>query len=381
MSNHTTNITGITPILNVGVVGCGNINPVYMENISENFSDVINITACSDLSMERAQATADKFNIPKVLDFQQLLKDSETELILNLTNPTSHASVNLEILDAGKHVYSEKPLAIEMEHGQQIIDKSIANNLMVGCAPDTVLSEEIQTCRRIIDDGMIGKPVSATAFFGSHGVERWHPNPEFYYKHGGGPMFDIGPYYLTTLINLIGPVKRVTGSHIKTFPQRGTKDKKIDVEVSTHVVGILDFVSGAIGNITTSFDIWGPTHDIREHAKKSIEIFGTEGTLTVPDPVHLGGKINLLSMGKNKEMEWHEVPLQSDQSSEVRGIGLIEMAWAIRNQMPCRANGNIANHVLEIMHAVHTSYDNGKHVELKTTCEKPPSITKAFFEI
>ena len=290
------------PNINVGVVGCGNISPVYLENICRNFSDVINLVACSDLSNERAVATSKKFDIPKVLDFPQLLQDPEVELVLNLTNPLAHASVNLKALEAGKHVYSEKPLAIEPEDGQRIINRSISGNLMVGCAPDTVLSPGLQTCRKIIDEGMIGEPVSAIACFGSHGVERWHPNPEFYYEEGGGPMFDIGPYYLSALVNLIGPVKRVTGSHARMFPKRIAGDKKIDVEVSTHVVGLLDFESGAIGNITTSFDMWGPTRDVRAHTKKTIEIYGTEGTLTVPDPVHLGGRIRLLKMDDDKEM-------------------------------------------------------------------------------
>ena len=362
------------PNINVGVVGCGNISPVYLENICRNFSDVINLVACSDLSNERAVATSKKFDIPKVLDFPQLLQDPEVELVLNLTNPLAHASVNLKALEAGKHVYSEKPLAIEPEDGQRIINRSIASNLMVGCAPDTVLSPGLQTCRKIIDEGMIGEPVSAIACFGSHGVERWHPNPEFYYEEGGGPMFDIGPYYLSALVNLIGPVKRVTGSHARMFPKRIAGDKKIDVEVSTHVVGLLDFESGAIGNITTSFDMWGPTRDVRAHTKKTIEIYGTEGTLTVPDPVHLGGRIRLLKMDDDKEMEWIEMPLAYEEIGEIRGMGLVEMAWAIKQQRNCRVNGNVANHVLEIMYAIHKSSDIGRHIELNTTCEKPNGV-------
>ena len=375
MDDQETNFGSMSkPNINVGVVGCGNINPVYLENIRENFSDVVNIVACSDLSIGRAIATSRRFGIPKVLDFAKLLQEPEIELVLNLTNPAAHAFINLEVLEAGKHVYSEKPLAIDLEDGQKIVNKSISKNLMVGCAPDTVLSTGIQTCRNIIDEGVIGEPVSAVACFGSHGVERWHPNPEFYYKNGGGPMFDIGPYYLSTLVNFMGPVKRVTGSHMRTFPHRFGRNKKIDVEVSTHVVGVLDFESGAIGNITTSFDMWGPTMNVREHTKKYIEIYGTEGTITVPDPVHLGGRINLLRMGKGKEMEWTEIPLAYDRVGEVRGIGLIEMAWAIKQKRICRANGNIANHVLEIMHAIHKASDIGKHIELKTTCEKPSSV-------
>ena len=362
------------PNINVGVVGCGNISPVYLENIRRNFSDVINLVACSDLSNERAVATSKKFDIPKVLDFPQLLQDPEVELVLNLTNPLAHASVNLKALEAGKHVYSEKPLAIELKDGRRIINKAISSNLMVGCAPDTVLSPGLQTCRKIIDEGIIGEPVSAIACFGSHGVERWHPNPEFYYKKGGGPMFDIGPYYLSTLVNLLGPVKRVTGSHARMFPQRIAGDKKIDVEVSTHVVGLLDFESGAIGNITTSFDMWGPTRDVRAHTKKTIEIYGTEGTLTVPDPVHLGGRIRLLTMDGDKEMEWIEMPLAYDEIREIRGMGLVEMVWAIKQQRTCRVNGNVANHVLEIMHAVHKSSDIGRHIELDTTCERPDGV-------
>ena len=364
----------IAPVVNVGVVGCGNINPAYLGNIQEKFSDTINLVACSDLSTERAVATAETFGIPKVLHFEQLLQDPDIELVLNLTNPSAHAYINLSALESGKHVYSEKPLAIEFKDGQKIINTANSNNLMVGCAPDTVLSDGIQTCKRIIEEGIIGKPVSAIACFGSHGVERWHPNPDFYYKNGGGPMFDIGPYYLSTLVNLIGPVKRVTGSHMSAFPQRIGKNTKIDVEVSTHAVGILDFESGAIGNITTSFDMWGPTKDLREHTKKYIDIYGTEGTITLPDPVHLGGQINLLTRGTDNEMEWNEIVLEREQVPEVRGIGLIEMAWSIRQNRNCRVNGDVANHVLEIMHAIHTSSDTGRHIDLETTCLKPETV-------
>lgn len=356
----------IKPRINVGLVGCGVISPTYLTNIRENYNDIINIVACSDLSSDLAYKTSKNFEIPKILTFEELLEESNIEVILNLTPPNAHAPITIKAIEAGKHVYSEKPLAIELKDGQKIIDKAIENNVMVGCAPDTILGPGIQTCRKIIEEGIIGEPTAVITIQGNRGHEGWHPNAEFYYQKGGGPIFDMGPYYLSTLINLLGPVKRVTGSHKKTFSKRTKKNNTtINVEVPTHVVGILDFQSGVIGNIFNSFDTFQPT------CNNYIEIYGTTGTLTVPNPNSFSGPINLLTRNNNNEMERKEVSLAYDEEGAARGIGLVEMAWAIKDQRICRTNANIANHVLEIIHAVHQASDVEKHITLNTTCEQP----------
>ncbi len=358
--------------IKVGVVGCGNISPVYFEHIDTRYN-VIEVAACADLVREKSQSSAERFGVPKVLTTQELMADPEVELVLNLTNPDAHAEVSLLAIDAGKHVYSEKPLAVKREDGQAILDSASAKGVMVGCAPDTVLGAGIQTCRRAIDEGAIGEPIAATAFMVNHGHEGWHPSPEFFYKVGGGPMFDMGPYYLSTLINLMGPVSRVTGSHRRTFDTRTITSEPlngtvIDVDVSTHVVGVLDFESGAIATVITSFDIWGS--DLPR-----IEVYGTQGALSVPNPNLFEGAVRLKRAG---ERSWSDVPLAYKEGG--RGMGLAEMAWAIHQGRPGRASGEVANHVLDIMHAVHEASDQGSHVELATTCERPAMVPTGLAE-
>ena len=358
--------------IKVGVVGCGNVSSVYFEHINTRYK-VIDVVACADLLRERSQGAADRFGIPNVLSTEELMAYPQVELVLNLTNPDSHAEVSLSAIDAGKHVYSEKPLAVRREDGQAILDSAAAKGLMVGCAPDTVLGAGIQTCRKVIDEGAIGDPIGATAFMVNHGHEAWHPNPEFYYKVGGGPMFDMGPYYLSTLVNLMGPVKRVTGSHRRTSGQRTITSEPlngtvIDVDVSTHVIGVLDFESGAIASIITSFDVWGS--DLPR-----IEVYGTEGALSVPDPNLFDGQVKLMRAGDDS---WTEVPSAYQEGG--RGMGLAEMAWAIHQRRPGRASGDVANHVLDIMHAVHEACDEGRHVDLTATCERPAMVPTGLAE-
>jgi len=224
----------------------------------------------------------------------------------------------------------------------------------------------IQTCRKLIDDGWIGDPIGAQAFLLCHGHEAWHPDPEFYYKVGGGPMLDMGPYYVTALVSLLGPVKRVTGSTKISFAERTITSakkygQKVTVEVPTHVTGIMDFANGAVGTIVTSFDVWGAN-------VPRIEIFGTEGTLSVPDPNGFGGPIKIKRMGAK---EWSEMPLTHGYAENSRGIGPADMASAIATGRNHRANGELAYHVLDIMHAFHDASDKGAHVTLESTCERP----------
>src|SRR6266498_2532672 len=250
----------MTQTTNVGIVGCGNISGIYLE--AGKKWDILNIVACADIDLARAQAQAAKYGIPKAIGVAELLADPSIAIVINLTVPQAHAEVALAALAAGKSVYNEKPLALDREQAKQVLDLAREKGLRVGCAPDTFLGGGLQTCRKLIDDGVIGEPIGASAFMMSHGPESWHPNPGFYYQPGAGPMFDMGPYYLTAIISLLGPVRRVSGSArvsmlertITSEPLNGTK---VLVNTPTHVTGVLEFASGAVGTVITSFDVWG----------------------------------------------------------------------------------------------------------------------------
>ncbi|GIN70121.1 dehydrogenase [Bacillus sp. J14TS2] len=351
----------------VGIIGCGNISSIYCQ-AGQKFEG-LEIHACADLDYSRAKARAVEFNIPKAYTVEQLLADPEIEIIINLTIPQAHAEVCIQALKAGKHVYVEKPLAITLEDGKRILEIAEAKNLMVGGAPDTFLGGGIQTCRKLIDEGVIGDVVAATGFMMSPGHESWHPDPAFYYQYGGGPMLDMGPYYITALINLIGPIRRVTGSTSITYKERTITSKpkygeKIKVEVPTHVTGLLDFENGAIATLITSFDVKGST-------LPNIEIYGSMGSILVPDPNTFGGPVRLKRQG---DSEWEEIPLTHGFTENSRGIGVADMAKALQNGRKHRANGLLTLHVLEVMHGIHEASDKGVHYELTTTCEQPEAL-------
>jgi predicted dehydrogenase len=287
-----------------------------------------------------------------------------------LTIPSAHAEVHLRALENGKHTYGEKPLAIELEDAQKILSLAKEKGLLVGSAPDTFLGGGLQTCRKIIDDGWIGQPIAASACMMYHGPEKFHPNPDFLYQKGAGPMFDMGPYYLTALVNLIGPVRRMSGSTSTTFKERMVTGehnygRKFPVETPTHISGTLDFANGAVGTITTSFDVWGtrtPFH---------IEIHGTTGSLIVPDPNHFGGSVYIKRQGYS---DFQEVPLTHGFTTNSRGLGLMDMAYAIASGTEHRASGELAYHVLELMHGFYISSDEGRHYQVKSTCNKPEPL-------
>jgi predicted dehydrogenase len=322
--------------------------------------------ACADLILERAQAKAEEHGIPKACTTEELLADPEIEIVLNLTTPDAHAEVGLAAVEASKSVYNEKPLTIRREDGARLLQMAREKGVRVGSAPDTFLGGGLQTCRKLVDDGVIGRPVAATAFMACHGHEDWHPAPEFYYQVGGGPMFDMGPYYLTALVSMLGPVRRVTGSTQITFPERTITSEprhgqRVIVEVPTHVVGVLDFACDAVGTIITSFDVWS-------HELPLVEIYGTEGTLSVPDPNLFGGPVRVC---RGQEEAWEDVPLTHGYAEDSRGLGVADMAHALRSGRPHRANGEMAFHVLDIMHAIHTASDEGRHVVLESGCQRP----------
>ena len=364
--------------VNVGVVGCGNISGIYLE-MGQTF-EILNLAAVSDILPERALAQAQKYHIPRAYSVEELLADPDIDIVLNLTIPNAHAQVGQAALVAGKSVYNEKPIAITRQDAKRMLDTAQAKNLRVGGAPDTFLGGGLQTCRKLIDDGWIGQPVAATAFMLCHGHESWHPAPEFYYKVGGGPMFDMGPYYLTALVALMGPVRRVTGSARATFPERTITSQpltgtKVKVETPTHLAGTMDFASGAVGTIITSFDCWG-------HNLPIIEIYGTLGSLSVPDPNTFRGTVKIRRNDLQVVFDgahdtpaggWIEITLTHNPEVS-RGIGLADMVRGIMTGRPHRASGELAYHVLDIMSAFDESSRAGRHIEIKSRCERPAAL-------
>ncbi|SDW48621.1 Gfo/Idh/MocA family protein [Paenibacillus sp. CF384] len=348
----------------VGIIGCGNISHVYFTNLKRY--PQVDLVAAADIDIERAKARAAEFNLSKAYTVEQLLNDPEIEIVVNLTIPKAHASVCLQALEAGKHVYVEKPIVVTREEGKQVLELAEKKGLRVASAPETFLGGGIQTCRKLIDEGAIGMPVSATGFMLCGGHESWHPDPEFYYEIGGGPMFDMGPYYLTAFVTLLGPIRRVTGSARITHAERTiTSEKKrgklIQVETPTNITGVLDFESGAIGTLLTSFDVPGGT------SLPNIEIHGSKGSLIVPDPNGFGGTVKLRRAGG----DWEEIELTHGHTDSNRGIGVADMARAIREGGEHRANGTMAYHVLEAMHGIHDASRDGKHYVMESTCTRP----------
>jgi predicted dehydrogenase len=351
----------------VGIIGAGNISGIYLEN--GKVFDMIDIVAIADIDMDRARAQATKYGVARACSVDELLADPDVEIVINLTIPAAHAEVAMQVVHAGKSVYNEKPLAAERADGKQLLELAKAKGVRVGCAPDTFLGGGIQTCRKLIDDGWIGQPVAAVAFMPSHGPESWHPNPGFFYQRGGGPMFDMGPYYLTTFVNLLGPVKRVTGSAQISFAERTVTNQwnygeKLPVEIPTHIAGVLDFHSGAVGTIITSFDIWAAN-------LPRIEIYGSLGSLSVPDPNTFDGPVLIKRAGAK---DWSEVPVSHGFTKNSRGLGVADMASALRSGRQHRANGELAYHVLDLMHAFHDASREGKHILLESSCERPAAL-------
>lgn len=351
----------------IGIIGCGNISGIYAE-AGRKFAD-IEVVACADLLPERARALAEKYAIPRALSMEELLADPEVAIVVNLTVPRVHGEVALKALRKGKHVYNEKPLAPRRREAKEMIGLAREKGLRIGCAPDTFLGAGLQTCRKLIDEGAIGEPVAAMGFMLSRGIEHWHPNPEFFYKKGGGPLFDMGPYYVTALTALLGPIKRVAGSARASFPKRlitsqPLAGQSIDVDIPTHISAMLEFENGPIATLTMSFDVVG-------HRLPCIEIYGSEGTLAVPDPNRFGGPVHLLKRG---ETEWREVPLAFGYAENSRGLGVADLAGAIRANRGHRANERLAYHTLDVMHSIIDSAASGRHVEIASTMARPEPL-------
>lgn len=353
--------------LGIGIIGCGNISNAYFRH-TQPFSEYIKIVSCADLDLDRAKAKAAEHGLSKGYSVKELLADPAVDIVLNLTVPAVHAAVNLQALKAGKHVYCEKPFSLGYKEGLSTENTARKLRLRTGCAPDTVLGGGIQTCRKLIDDGIIGKPIAATANMLGNGPEGWHPNPEFFYQVGGGPLFDMGPYYLTSLVTMLGPIKSVSASATAGFKERivgsgALKGSKIKVRIPTHLCGIVEFSAGTIATVSMSFDI-------QAHHAPMLEIYGTEGTLQCPDPNHFNGEVLVRT---RKNADWEKVPLtHNDQTG--RGVGLADMAYSITNRVPHRASGELGLHVVEAMESFHTSSKAGRKIALKSKVKRPAAM-------
>lgn len=366
----------------VGLIGCGRISDIYLKNCQR--FPLLDVVACAALDMEEANAKAEAYQIPSAVTPQEIFENDEIECVLNLTIPAAHSEISLAALHAGKHVYSEKPFVTDLTDGQKILDLATERNLLVGNAPDTFLGGRWQVCRELIDQGVIGKPTGVTAFVGTHGVERHHPNPDFYYKIGGGPLLDLGPYYLTAMVFLLGPIKSVSGMARRTFDQRMIENgprygEMMDVEVDTHVLSNLEFQSGEIGSMTMSFDVW-------DSETPRFEIYGEEGTICIPDPdpVHganiFGGNVWFRTKNNSR---WTHQPRPTGRENwliaennfgfndDCRGLGLLDLAHSVRTSAPHRANGVLAMHICEVMEGILKSAETGSNEIMKTSCERP----------
>jgi predicted dehydrogenase len=347
----------------VGIIGCGNISTAYLA-AAKHFP-IIAVRGVSDIDLSRAKKRGGEFDVPG-LSVAQLLSEPAIEIVINLTIPKAHVDVGLQAIAAGKHVYSEKPLGITTKEASRLRNAAAKRSVRIGCAPDTFLGGAQQTCRKLVDEGAIGKVMAGTAFFMCPGHEEWHPDPGFFYLSGGGPVLDMGPYYITTLTNLLGPIRRVAAitaiareeRTIKSDPLRG---KTIPVQVATHAAGTLEFLEGTVITFVMSFDV-------AHHSHRPIELYGTMGSLSVPDPDTFGGEIEI-AIDKSG---WSPLATEYPYADgNYRSLGVADMAFAIRSNRPHRASGELAFHVLEVMEALQLSSEQGKHIEIVSRPERP----------
>jgi predicted dehydrogenase len=355
------------PPTNIGLIGCGNISTAYLEGC-RNYADIIQITACADINVPHAQATAAKHELAFGGSVEDLLARDDLDIVVNLTIPGAHADINRQALAAGKHVYCEKPFTLTAADAASAVADAANASLRIGSAPDTFLGSGLQTARRAIDDGLIGTPVAAFGFMLCPGHESWHPNPQFYYQVGGGPMFDMGPYYLTALVNLLGPIARVSGAARTTFDERTITSEprcgeKIPVEIPTHFSTTLEFAAGPVGTLVMSFDT--PRSEL-----PNIIIYGTKGTLKVCDPNRFDDPCFFQATGSET---FEPVPSQH-ATGRGRGTGVADLAQALHRGRPHRASGDLAHHVIEAMEAAVRSPAEGRHVDMMSTCERPAPL-------
>ncbi|CAM5674807.1 Gfo/Idh/MocA family protein [Streptomyces griseorubiginosus] len=350
----------------IGVVGLGVISRAYLDTLVGR--DAVRVTAVADLDASRSAAVAAELPGVRALSVAELLNSPDVDTVLNLTVPAAHAEIALGAIGHGKNVYGEKPLAAELADAQAVLEAAAKASVRVGCAPDTVLGTGVQTARAAVEAGAIGRPLFASAVMITPGHERWHPQPDFYYAPGGGPLLDMGPYYLTSLVHLLGPVRAVIGASSRLRSERvigsGPRaGERIPVEVDSHVSGVLEHEGGALTTLTTSFDGVGTT-------AAPIEVHGETGTLTVPDPNHFDGEVRLLELGGS---ERRTLPPSAGYVGGARGVGLLDFVAADGGR-PARASGELALHVLETMTALLRSSAEGRRIELSTSVQRPAPV-------
>ena len=351
-------------VAGVGVVGCGAISKTYFNNIRE--IDNLRVIGCADIDEERAKAKGEEYEITAA-PLDDLFSHPDIDVILNLTIPAVHAEITLRALENGKHAYSEKPLGITRNEGRAVLQSATRKGLRVGCAPDTFLGAGYQTCRALLEDGTLGQPFAASACIMGGGMENWHPNPTSFFQPGAGPMFDMGVYYLTGLVHLFGPIRRIVGSTTKGFatreittgPKQGTQ---IPVNIDTTVMGVAEFVSGPIASVITSFDVKGG------HRMPSMEIHGSAGSISCGDPNVFDAPVSFIRAGESET--WENVDLLDGYSINNRGAGLSDMVTAIQEKRPHRASGEMAYHVLDAMEAFYDA-SAAKGIVLESQCDQP----------
>ncbi|MBO3760508.1 Gfo/Idh/MocA family oxidoreductase [Ciceribacter sp. L1K22] len=363
--------------LGVGIIGCGNISTTYF-GLAPLFKG-LKVLACTDLNMNAAELRAEEYGVI-AQPMEELLANDELDIIVNLTIPAAHFPVSKAILEAGKHVYSEKPLVLTLEQGEELRRIASAKGLSVGCAPDTFLGGAHQLARQYVDQGGIGRVTSGTCHVMSPGMEMWHPNPDFFFLPGGGPILDLGPYYIANLINLIGPVKRVAAltsmaSTTRTITSQPRSGEVIPVETPTNIHALMEFQNGATITFSASWDVWS-------HRHANMELYGTEGSLYVPDPNFFGGLVE--ASGRNKDIQplpaWeHPFGVNNQESPQgpranYRTAGLADMAMAILEKRDARCSLDRALHGVDVMTAILQSGEEGRFVELSTTCTQPAAL-------
>lgn len=357
----------------VGIIGAGNISAAYLK-LSPNFVG-IEVRAVADINMDAAKARAEEFGV-RAETVDGLLASDDISIVINLTIPAAHFEVSKRILEAGKHVYSEKPYVLSLEEGSELAKIAGANNLRIGSAPDTFMGGAHQHVRHMIDRGLLGTITSGTAFVMGHGMEDWHPNPDFFYQPGAGPILDIGPYYVTNLVQLLGPVKRVgaltsTPSSERLITSEPRNGETIPVDTPTTIHSILEFVSGAVISLVTSWDVW-------EHTHSNMELYGTQGTVHVPDPNFFGGDVRITKRGEAIELPggWeHPFAIANDgENANYRCAGLSDMAVAITQGRAHRCSQELALHVVEVMTSILSSGEKGQFIEMTTSCERPAPL-------
>lgn len=366
----------MTKNLGVGIIGCGNISTAYL-SLASLFKGY-EIVAVADINMDNARAQATEFNV-RADSVDDLLASEDIDLVINLTIPAAHVDVSRAILQAGKHVYSEKPYVLSLTEAQELGDLAKVNGLRIGSAPDTILGASHQMARSLIDDGAIGKVTSGTAVVMSSGMEDWHPNPDFFFQKGGGPIFDLGPYYICNLVQMLGPVTQVTSmtgmaSETRTISNGPRNGETVPVETPTTIHAVLKFESGAIITLLSSWDVHSSNHPI-------MELYGTEGTIDIPDPNFFGGDVTVTPRGgEPKVHSWDHpfsVPNFEETMANYRGAGLADMALAITMERPHRCNDSFAAHVVEVMTAILEAGETGKVMTMTTRCTRPEVLGPA----